>query len=102
MGDYLAVATAPDGYGLTTPNQLRVRASAGSTIYVAFGAAEGVVPVMVPPPDDLVVAQEPVEETAKPAQTPNPLVENSGLIVLGLAGVVLVIGTGATLLMRRR
>lgn len=101
-GEYLAVAAAPDGYGLTTPNQLRVRASAGATIHVAFGAAEGVVVAMVPPPDDLTVVSEEVAEEPAAVTPPNPIAENSGLIVLGLAGVVLVVGMGATLLMRRR
>lgn len=99
-GTYVAVATAPNGYGLTTPNQFRIDANPGATIHVAFGAAEGVVPAMIPPPDDVA----PVEEatTAEPAAQPDPIRDNLGLAVFGLAGVVLVAGTGASLVMRRR
>lgn len=100
-GEYVTVATAPSGYGLTTPNQFRISANPGSTINVAFGAAQGVVPAMIPPPDDLIVpVEEAAEETA--AEPANPLLNNAGLIVFGLAGLVLVLGTGASLLMGRR
>ena len=44
-------AAAPDGYGLTTPDQLRVQAYAGAQINVAFGAAQGVQTVAPPPAD---------------------------------------------------
>ncbi len=98
-GEYVTVAQPPSGYGLTTPNQFRVQANPGATIHLAFGAAEGVVPPMVPPPDDLIVVNDIVEEPETPR---NPLRDNLGLIVFGLAGVVLVVGTGATVLMRRR
>lgn len=100
-GDYLVVGAAPDGYGLTTPNQLKVRANSGTTVNVAFGAAPGVVPAMVPPPDDLPpVINEVVEEPE--TLRSNPLMDNIGLIVFGLAGVVLVVGTGASVVLRRR
>ena len=99
-GQYVTVASAPSGYGLTTPNQFRVSANPGATVNVAFGAAQGVVPAMIPPPDALAPVEAAVEETA--AEPENPLSNNMGLIVFGLAGVVLVIGTGASLIMGRR
>jgi len=100
-GSYVAVATAPDGYGLTTPNQFRITANPGATINVAFGAAEGVTPVMVPPPDNVVLVEE-TPESPEAEPEPDPIRDNLGLAVFGLAGVVLVAGTGASLFMRRR
>ncbi len=99
-GQYVTVGSAPSGYGLTTPNQFRISANPGATVNVAFGAAQGVIPAMIPPPDVLAPAEAAVEETA--AEPENPLANNMGLIVFGLAGVVLVIGTGASLIMGRR
>jgi LysM repeat protein len=99
-GDYVTVASAPSGYGLTTPNQFRVRANPGSTINVVFGAAQGVVPAMIPPPDASLPVEEP--EVVAAEEPENPLLANSGLIVFGLAGLVLVVGTGASLIMGRR
>lgn len=99
-GEYIAVAVAPGGYGLTTPNQLRVQANPGSRINIAFGAAEGVAPMIPLPPDSGDVAEEVVEqpEAADPASL---VTDNIGLIVFGLAGVVLVGGISISLLMRR-
>jgi murein DD-endopeptidase MepM/ murein hydrolase activator NlpD len=100
-GEYVALGTAPDGYGLTTPGELRVRAAAGARIDLVYGAAQGVQPALMPPPDD-ALSPEIVEQPAAPAAVSNPLIDNIGLVVFGLAGVVLVVGTGATLLLRRR
>lgn len=109
-GDYVAAASAPNGYGLTTPDQLQVRLFAGETLTVAFGAAEGVEAVIAPT-GDAQLAPQPAEDNIPPLvqetaeDTPvNLLVENSGLIVFGLAGLVMIIGLGVTLvgLFRRR
>jgi LysM repeat protein len=101
-GDYVALATAPDGYGLTTPDQLRLQAKAGPAINIAFGAAQGVQPAIVPPVDTGAV-EPPVQEEAQSSSAANQLMANSGLIVFGLAAVVLVIGgIGTALLLRRR
>lgn len=100
-GDYSALMQPPDGYGLTTPDQLTVSAAAGAKVNIAFGAAQGVQPVTPPPAD-----ADPVEVVAvgepKTVNVANPVQDNLGLIVFGAAGVVLVIGLGASLLMRRR
>lgn len=99
-GEYTAVAVAPDGYGLTTADQLKVRAAAGTEVTLAFGAAEGVALAALPPAASAEATadpQPPVEVTAA-----NPLNDNLGLIVFGAAGVVLVIGMGASLALRRR
>jgi len=108
-GDYVVSAEAPDGYGFTTPSQLQVRLAAGETLFVAFGAAEGIVVAAVPTANAQNLA--PVENdgnaplTEENTNSPlNLLIDNSGLIVFGLAGVVMVIGFGITLfgLLRRR
>ncbi|MBC7811792.1 MAG: LysM peptidoglycan-binding domain-containing protein, partial [Burkholderiales bacterium] len=39
-GDYMALAAAPSGYGLTTTDQLLVQVRPGASINVVFGAAE--------------------------------------------------------------
>jgi hypothetical protein len=103
VGDYLVSANAPGGYGLTTSNQYHVRVNPGVRIDVVFGAAQGVTAAVVPPPDNNVpqnVSQTtPGQQLAPPA---NPLRDNAGLIVFGIAGVVFVVGTGASFALRRR
>lgn len=54
-GDYVVAASAPSGYGLTTPDQLRVQLQPGSTINLIFGAA-GIEPVQPPTADANAVA----------------------------------------------
>ncbi len=53
-GEYTASMQAPQGYGLTTPAQLTVQAIAGAKVNLAFGAAQGVLPVTPPPAEELV------------------------------------------------
>lgn len=102
-GSYTAQAAPPDGYGMTTPNLLRVQVYPSAQIDLAFGAAEGVQAISVPPADEGGnVSDTNGAETDTRAQNPNTLPDNIGLIVFGVAGVVLVAGMGATLLMRRR
>jgi hypothetical protein len=96
-GDYIARASAPDGYGLTTPAQFSVRAEAGIPVDVMFGAAVGVEVVQAPTPDAVVTPT--ITETRTPT---SPIIDNLGVIVVGAAGVVLVIGIGVTLMLRRR
>ncbi len=98
-GDYTAVATAPDGYGLTTAAQLRLRVQAGARVNATFGAAQGVEAVAPPPADSSPAA---IQEEAAPSAPVNPLLQNIGLIVFAVAGVVLVGGLGIALMMRRR
>ncbi|MCC6805349.1 MAG: LysM peptidoglycan-binding domain-containing protein [Anaerolineae bacterium] len=100
-GSYLVAAAAPDGYGLTTPDQLRVQADAGAQVVVAFGAAEGVEPVE-PPPTDSSGNVAPAQDDADTRATGSPAGDNIGLVVFGAAGLVLVAGLGVSLLLRRR
>ena len=100
-GAYVAVATAPDGYGLTTVQQIPVNVLPGSSINLNFGAVEGLEQV-APPPDnqgaDLGDETVPEEESDSTEQ----LLQISGLIVFGLAGLTLVAGLGMSIFMRRR
>ena len=95
--DYIARATAPEGFGMTTPEQFVIRAAAGVPVNVEFGAAVGVIPAQAPTPDTL--ADQVVDE---PDTVANPILDNLGWIVVGAAAVVLVLGVGVTLLLRRR
>jgi LysM repeat protein len=102
-GDYVAAASAPEGYGLTTPDQLRVRLNAGATLNLAFGAAQGVQAVQPPPADAGAPVTNPLTPETQPQQSlAERLLSISGLLVFGLAAVVLVGGVGVALLLRRR
>ena len=90
---------APDGYGLTTPDQLRVSSYAGAQINVAFGAAAGVVPVAPSAATTDQIANTPAETDASVS---SPLSDKIGLLVFAAAGIVLVVGLGITVAMRRR
>lgn len=100
-GEYVAVASAPAGYGLTTNEQLRVNVLAGSTINVSFGAAEGVEQVELPEDSGTPLEQEVIADDDSDDDT-DQLLQISGLIVLGLAGLTLISGIGMALFMRRR
>jgi hypothetical protein len=95
------MASAPQGYGLTTPDQLRLQANPGPDINVEFGAAQGVQPPAIPQ-DTNPVVNEVVQEETVPSTLADQIMANSGLIVFGLAGIVLLGGLGLTLLLRRR
>jgi LysM repeat protein len=103
-GEYIAAAVAPDGYGLTTSAQLRVRAITGTQVTVAFGAAQGVSIAAVPSADAAGLTSETAgnQQDTRSTISSSPLNDNLGLIVFGAAGVVLVIGFGASLALRRR
>lgn len=101
-GDYVALASAPEGYGLTTPDQLRLQANPGPAINIAFGAAQGVQPAVIPAVDAGSVAEETVQQESASTSLLDQLLANSGLIVFGLAAVVLIGGIGLTVLLRRR
>ncbi len=101
-GSYVVEAAAPDGYGLTTPDQLRVQAYAGAQINVAFGAAQGIQTVAPPPADSGGIASPTTGAESDTRANSSPLGDNAGLIVFGVAGVVLVAGMGISLLLMRR
>lgn len=103
-GNYVVSATAPNGYGLTTSAQLSLRVVAGTTTDAKFGAGEGVA-IAAPPPVDL---NQPAggaavqDQAVEPGDTTSQLLQISGLIVFGLAALVLVGGIGLALIMRNR
>jgi hypothetical protein len=100
-GSYLVAASAPVDYGLTSPDQLRLQAVAGTRLDVAFGAAAGVVPVAPPPADSGgMVSEVTAQET--PVSPLQDLFAVSGLVIFGLAAVVLIAGIGLTLFLRGR
>ncbi len=102
IGDYVAVAAVPAGYGLITSNQFRVQLSPGATINVAFGAAQGVQAVAPPPADVGGLVEEAPAASDTPRTLADQLLQYSGLIVFGLAALVLLGGLGLALVMRRR
>jgi LysM repeat protein len=102
-GDYVVAASAPEGYGLTTPAQLHLRVQPGIRLDIAFGAGMGVDVVAPPPVDsDQTVINEPVDTQPESTSTTNGLAGISGLLVFGLAAIVFVGGLGATFLLLRR
>lgn len=95
-GTWMVSAQAPADYGLTTPSQFVVQAVEGVPVSVTFGAAQGVVPVLPAPADEVVVQTEPVQ----PRSTAALIRENLGLLVIGVAVFVLFTGMVLTLLVR--
>ena len=103
VGNYVASASAPAGYGLTTPGQLSLQIQPGVTINLALGAAEGVEAVVPPPADSGgIVLSETTGDEPDTSSAIEQLFDMSGLIIFGLAGVVLVGGLSLTFIVRRR
>jgi len=98
-GEYVASASAPQGYGFTTSDTFALRVTAGSQVTLPFGVGEGLAVVVLPPADSAApdAAQTTVTQTAS-----NPILDNLGLIALATAGSLLVIGLGIAFLLRRR
>ena len=102
-GSFSVQASAPEGYGLTTPDQLKVQAYPGAQINVAFGAAQGVEAVVPPPADSNgSVSATSGSDTDTHSSGANGLSSNLGLIVFGAAGLVLVVGMSVSVILRRR
>jgi LysM repeat protein len=101
-GNYLITATAPDGYGLTTPASLTVSVQTGIPFRITFGAAEGVETVSVPTPENASVSAAGNETGSDIApEAPTDFRSVLGLVFIGLAGIVLVGGIGLSLVIRR-
>lgn len=104
-GDYVLAASAPSGYGLTSPDQFSLKIAPGATINVAFGVAQGIQPAVLPADVGASSAETDgiTTEVNAPSSSPVSQIFNmSGLLVFGLAAVVLVAGVGVALFMRRR
>ena len=109
-GLYDINATAPAEFGLTTNSTARITLASGREVNVSFGGARGYIPPTAPAdstdlsgePDTGAVApivNEKVESDDKSVL--DRLYDNSGLLVLGFAGVLL-IGCGVLVLALRR
>ena len=101
-GEYVAIVDAPEGYGLTTPNQLRLPLIAGSTLNIEFGAAPGLEAVAIPQDSGADLGNS--ADDVLPAESTtilDDIYEVSGIAVVVLAGVVVVSGVGATIILRR-
>lgn len=101
-GDYVARAAAPDGFGLTTSTSLNLRVQDGVRTNVRFGAAQGVENVQPPAvntqpetPSDVT----PIQDTQSATQT-DSLLQIAGLVLFGLAGLVILGGIGVALYVR--
>lgn len=103
-GNYVVSASAPDGFGLTTSAQLSLRVQSGATTDAKFGAAEGVTVAAAPPVDlnNQPPTTDSVQDQTVQTDNTNTLLQISGLIVFGLAALVLVGGIGVALIIRNR
>lgn len=104
-GNYTVLADAPEGYGLTTASQLSLRVQSGTRTNARFGAAQGVEQAAPPPVDLNAQPEEPavVDETQPgAADQTQQLLQIGGLVLFGLAAVVLVGGIGLAFMLRRR
>ncbi len=101
-GVYQITAIPPNNYGLTTSGQLEIEVKPGAPITLTFGAANGYKPT---PANTLLNDGSLPPASAQQSKTApflDTLLANSGLIVFGLAGLVLVGGLGLALMIRRR
>lgn len=101
VGDYIAAAQPPAGYGLTTAASLSLRVVTGTTTNARFGAAQGV-QVAVAPPDLDQEPPAPIIDAGAPDDGGLSLLQISGLIVFALAGLVMLGGIGVALILRSR
>lgn len=102
-GGYTASALPPDGFGLTGADSLRIDASPGADIRIAFGAARGLPITPLPAVDLAPVVDEPLPSTLRAAAPPTVtslIRDNLGLFAFALAGLVLIGGVGMALLAR--
>lgn len=99
-GEYVASASAPQGYGFTTSDQFALRVTAGSQVTLPFGVGEGLAVVVLPPADS--AAPDAAAQTTTTNAPSNPIMDNLGLIALAAAASLLVIGLGIAFLLRRR
>ncbi len=102
-GNYTIVAVPPLDYGLTTAGQLEIEIKPGVPLALSFGAAKGYQPM----PANALIKNElpPPSLSSQPGKTGGVLdavFNNIGLIVIGVAGLILVTGIGLALVIRRR
>ncbi len=112
-GRYTVAASVPEGYGLTTTNSVSVQVAGGRDVLVMFGGVENPQPTAAPQAvadtgrasDDTNGAAAPQLEADSATRTNKPLADsisdNIGLILIGLAGLI-VVGSGTLFLLMRR
>jgi LysM repeat protein len=101
-GTYQIAAVPPANYGLTTSGQLEIEIRPGAQLALTFGAAIG---YKTTPGETLISDAPPQPSGVQQTRTApflDSLMANSGLIVFGFAGLVLVGGIGLVLVLRRR
>ncbi|MCC7450130.1 MAG: LysM peptidoglycan-binding domain-containing protein [Anaerolineae bacterium] len=102
-GNYTIAAVPPADYGLTTAGQFEIEIKPGVPLALSFGAAKGYQPT---PVGSLIKNELPPPSlSAQPGKTGGMLdvvFNNMGLIVIGVAGLIVVAGIGLALVMRRR
>jgi LysM repeat protein len=93
-GQYTAAATAPDGYGLTTPASLVISVQAGTSFRLVFGAAQGVQVAIAPTADTADSAgTDTLNQAVVPGQAPAIDISSiAGILVIGAAALALVGG----------
>ena len=96
-GRYVVLAQAPQGYTLTTPRRLQLDVQSGVRLQVRVGVLQT---DATPTPTVDATPLPPMLGPADDAQPPE-LADVAGLIVLGLAGIVLFVGTIMALIARR-
>ncbi|GAB5494436.1 MAG: hypothetical protein Phog2KO_46510 [Phototrophicaceae bacterium] len=97
-GLYTMTGVAPDGYGLNSSVR-SVSIQAGQAFTVSFGAIEGLEVAAVPTIDTASEIEQPIVEETPDAS--NNFRNIAGILVLGLAGVVLVGGVGVGFIVGR-
>ncbi len=94
---YTVAVAAPEGYGLTGSEALRVDLRDGRPIHLAFGVKAG-----FDIQDAPAIEMSPTEVPVRIDEEENLLRELSGLFVVALAGVVLISGLLVSLFLRFR
>jgi LysM repeat protein len=113
-GQYQVMAVPPEGYGMTTAEAVVVALIGGRKVDLVFGGAAGYTPPPAPAvtenaPADTIPsgAVAPVVEQVRPADQNDDntlldrLYERSGILVLGLAGLIAVGGVFLLVVLRR-
>lgn len=101
QGTYTLVAVPPETYGMTTASQLQVEVLRGVALMVGFGAAGSYQPTSLPAALEL----PPPSTVATSESNQGPLlaflVENPGVVIIALAGLTLLSGLAAAVIVRR-
>lgn len=102
MGNYTVSATAPDGYGIVRSSSLVVNVQVGQQFPIRFAAAVGLQTALVPTADGSSVTDTTTPLVEEEADATANLRNVAGIIVIGLAAVVLVAGLGIAFIASRR